>query len=210
MFTRLLADKTPVRPLTVLSFKLIWVGSFTACVAIFLNAHDLISLMFHDKPDILYRTDVARILIWCFLSICVIYIFSTLLTAGERLKAMNRIFIAGLVIDLTLNLLLIPEYKAMGAAIAALTTQTFVAVGMVWLCYRIFDIRSGWSGVVRLGIFSGGLLVVGQLVIMPLGVQWPVKFGGILFGGLILALFSGLLDWRAALKTISTSSSFLP
>ena len=202
MFTRLLAEKTPIRPLAVLSFKLIWVGGFTACVAVFCNSHDLIGLMFRNKPDIDYRTSVCNILIWCFLSICVIYIFSTLLTAGQRLKEMNRIFISGLVIDLTLNFLLIPPYKAIGAAMAALSTQTFVAAGMVWLCMRIYGLKPGWRGVGRLVLFSGGLLTISQGIMMTSIVAWPVKFAAILCAGAIMALFSGMLDWKAALKTI--------
>ena len=202
MFTRLLAEKTPIRPLAVLSFKLIWVGGFTACVAVFCNSHDLIGLMFRNKPDIDYRTSVCNILIWCFLSICVIYIFSTLLTAGQRLKEMNRIFISGLVIDLTLNFLLIPPYKAIGAAMAALSTQTFVAAGMVWLCMRIYGLKPGWRGVGRLVLFSGGLLTISQGIMMTSTVAWPVKFAAILCAGAIMALFSGMLDWKAALKTI--------
>jgi O-antigen/teichoic acid export membrane protein len=132
----------------------------------------------------------------------VIYIFSTLLTAGQRLKEMNRIFISGLVIDLTLNFLLIPPYKAIGAAMAALSTQTFVAAGMVWLCMRIYGLKPGWRGVGRLVLFSGGLLTISQGIMMTSTVAWPVKFAAILCAGAIMALFSGMLDWKAALKTI--------
>ena len=188
MFTRLIAKREPVWPLTLTGFQLIWVGSFTACVAIVCNSHDIIALMFPEKTDHLYRAAVCNILIWCFLAVCVTYIFSTLLTAGEYLKDMNRVFIAGLLLDLILDLTLIPHYHAWGAAIAALSTQSFVALGMVWLSYQKFDQRPRLANVVRLVLFSSLLLVVAFLLIQPSGWQWPVKFFAILFSGLLLSL----------------------
>lgn len=199
MFTRLIAKREPVWPLTLTGFQLIWVGSFTACVAIMSNSHDLIALMFPEKTDHFYRVEVCNVLIWCFLAVCVTYIFSTLLTAGEHLKAMNRIFVVGLLIDLVLDLTLIPHFQALGAAIAALSTQAFVALGMVWLSYQIFDQKPEVKNVVRLILFSGGLLVVALLLIQPSDWQWPVKFFAILFSGLVVSLITGMLDWRASL-----------
>jgi hypothetical protein len=54
----------------------------------------------------------------------------------------------------------------------------------------------------RLVLFSGGLLTISQGIMMTSTVAWPVKFAAILCAGAIMALFSGMLDWKAALKTI--------
>lgn len=202
MFTRLIARREPVWPLTLTGFQLIWVGSFTACVAIMSNSHDIIALMFPEKADHIYRVAVCNILIWCFLAVCVTYIFSTLLTAGEHLKAMNRIFVIGLVIDLVLDLLLIPRYQALGAAIAALSTQGFVALGMVWLSYQIFSQRPAVGNVVRLVLFSLLMLVIAMLVIQPAMWQWPVKFFIVLLSGLVVSIATGLLSFKGLLTAV--------
>jgi O-antigen/teichoic acid export membrane protein len=197
MFSRLLGEKKAVYPLASLSFKLIWVGSLTACVAIYLHRTDLITLMFPDKADIPYRAEVCGVLIWNFLAVCTTYIFSTLLTAGEQMKAMNRFFVAGLVLDLVLNFLLIPHYQAMGAAIASLSTQTFVSLGMIWLCIKIFAMRPSLNGVLRWGVFTGGLVAVAFLLIAPADWPWLYKFGAILLTGAAIGAATGnIADFR--------------
>ena len=197
MFSRILGEKKAVYPLASLSFKLIWVGSLTACVAIYLHRTDLITLMFPDKADIPYRAEVCGVLIWNFLAVCTTYIFSTLLTAGEQMKAMNRFFVAGLVLDLVLNFLLIPHYQAMGAAIASLSTQTFVSLGMIWLCIKIFAMRPSLNGVLRWAAFSGGLVAVAFLLIAPADWLWLYKFGAILLTGAAIGAATGnITDFR--------------
>lgn len=198
MFSKQLAAKTDIRPLTHLGFRLIWTGSFTACVAVTLHSYDLAALMFDaDGGDIAYRAAVSRILIWSFAAVCVTYIFSTLLTAGEQLRQMNRFFIGGIALDVALNFALVPTYKAIGSSVASVVTQGFVALGMVWLCYQAYHIRPTVRGIFQFAIFM--LLTVGLAV----GLQqhptlpWFWQFAGTLLGGGTVALLSGWISWRS-------------
>jgi O-antigen/teichoic acid export membrane protein len=197
MFSKQLAAKTDIRPLTHLGFRLIWTGSFTACVAVMLHSYPLAALMFDaDGSEIAYRTTVSRILIWSFAAVCITYIFSTLLTAGEQLRAMNRFFIGGIALDIALNLALVPTYKAIGSSVASVVTQGFVALGMVWLCYRVYEVRPTPRGVFQFVLFM--LLTVGVAV----GVQqyptlpWFWQFAGALVGGGASALVSGWVSLK--------------
>lgn len=191
MFSRQLAGGEDVRPLAALSFKWIWVGSWTACVAIFTYREEIAALMFDGKTDLAYRARVSGILIWNFLAVCTIYIFSTLLTAGGRTAAMNRFFVAGLVLDIVLNWLLIPSYKAEGAAIASLSTQTFVALGMVVLSIFYYQTKPAWAGAVRWALFTILLGAAAWGMYHWWAAAWWMRWAATIVSGGFLGLVTG-------------------
>lgn len=205
MFARLLRERLPVEPLANTGFRLIWTGSWTAAVAIFSYRVELMEWMFSGKTDVAYRAGVSGILIWCFVAVCTTYIFSTLLTADERLKEMNRFFAIGIGIDLGLNLWLIPAFQAYGAAIAALSTQVFVALGMVVLCLRHYRFKADAGLLLRWAIFSGGvwLWVVFGLPQMPFG--WLAQFAAAIGFGGVWALLTGWVQVKKLLAQNLTS-----
>jgi O-antigen/teichoic acid export membrane protein len=207
MFSRQLAAGSDVRPLTQLSFRLIWAGSITACVSIFFHRFDIIALMFNGKADIAYRSDVCGVLIWSFVAICVTYIFSTLLTAGAKMRSMNQIFLAGLCLDLIMDFALIPTQKAMGAAHAALATQVFVALGMVCLCYKYYQIRFTLDGLVRIAVFTSGITIIAWYLSTVVGMAWSMQFTSTLVIGLLLAFITGLVDIRPVLELLKKNQA---
>ncbi len=189
MFARLLRhhpDGSTVRPLAAMSFKMIWAGSLTLVAAVFFARQPLVEVMMPLKAT-LYRWEVLGILIWTFVPVSVTYIFSTLLTAHERLMQMNRFFIAGLVLDVVLNLLLIPHWKAAGSAVATLSTQLFIAVAMVWLCVRTFHFRPSQRGLAQTLGFAVWILLADWLIFEKTGLDWKGQFG--------LALVAGALGF---------------
>ena len=191
MFARLLRphpDGSTVRPLVSLSFKMIWAGSLTLVTAVFCARQPLIELMMPLKATP-YRWEVLGILIWTFVPVSVTYIFSTLLTAHERLMQMNRFFIAGLVLDVALNLALVPHWKAMGSAVATLSTQIFIAAAMVWLCVRTFRFRPSRRGLAQTFGFAGWILLADWLIFERTDWPWVAQVS--------LALSAGTLGFLA-------------
>lgn len=198
MFARQLKSGESVRPLTSLSFKLIWAGSVTLAAAIFFAREDLLRLMMPARAST-YRFEVLGLLIWAFVPVSVTYIFSTLLTARERMMQMNRFFLVGIVLDLALNLLLIPRWQALGSAAAAVATQVFIAGAMLWLCVREFDFRPSLRGLVRMLGFAGAILLFDGLLFGYSGLHWAVNFGLALSAGLA-GLFLFKLFGKSAWK----------
>jgi O-antigen/teichoic acid export membrane protein len=188
MFARMLAERTPTRPLVSLSFWVIWVGGWSLCVAVWACRADLVAVMFSEKIDLAYRAEVLGVLIWAFAATCVTYIFSTLLTADERLMAMNRFFVVGVLIDVALNFLLVPRYAAVGSAWAAVTTQSFVALSMVGLSVQTYGFRASVSGAAKWLIFTGLMPLVGCFFLQKNDLAWWAGFGGVLLAGGVLAL----------------------
>jgi O-antigen/teichoic acid export membrane protein len=195
MFARLLGRGEPVRPLVSLSFKLIWAGSVTLAAAVCFGRRELIELMMPERASA-YRWDTLGVLIWTFVPVSSTYIFATLLTAGQRLRQMNRFFIAAIVLDVALNLALVPRFQALGSAVVTLSTQTFIALCMIGLAARHFDLRSGTAGVARIAGF--GLLVVAAdwLIFEWAALPWPWDFAAALGAGPVFMVLLGMVDLR--------------
>ena len=190
MFARLLKTREEIRALVSVSFKLIWAGSITLAALVFFARADLIQLMMPSRASA-YRWDTLGMLIWTFVPVSATYIFSTLLTADERLMQMNRFFLAGIALDVSLNLWLIPRYQALGSALATCCTQAFIAVAMMGLCLRYFQLRPSLRGLAQTLGFAGAVLCADWFIFSGPAFSLRVK--------LVLALgvaFSGVLIFR--------------
>jgi O-antigen/teichoic acid export membrane protein len=94
-----------------------------------------------------------------FVFISLSYIYGTLLTANHNLKQLNLLAGATVVLNISLNLLLIPAFKAYGAAIASIASQAFYAIGQVILAHRLIRLDLGVSVFGRLLLY--GLIILG-------------------------------------------------
>ena len=76
---------------------------------------------------------------------------------------------AAAIVNVALNLALIPAYGRMGAAIAMVTAYTLLFVGMAWRAQRVFPVAYQWRRVATLGVAAVGLTILGKLLDVPLG-----------------------------------------
>ena len=81
---------------------------------------------------------VFRVVIFGFIPISLTYIFGTLLTAGGYLRQLNIFAATSLVLNVVVNLLLIPRLGAVGSAWASLAAQSFMALAQLVLAIRLF------------------------------------------------------------------------
>lgn len=84
-----------------------------------------------------YYAQIFGWLMFSFIGISSVYVFGTLLTANGSLKALNLIAVSGVLINIVLNFMLIPQYQAMGATIATVFTQSLVALVHYIVAWRI-------------------------------------------------------------------------
>jgi O-antigen/teichoic acid export membrane protein len=77
---------------------------------------------------------------------------------------------AAALLNVALNLALIPPYGRMGAAIATVAAYTLLFVGMAWRAQAVFPVPYQWRRVATLGVAAVGLTVLGKLLDAPLGV----------------------------------------
>jgi O-antigen/teichoic acid export membrane protein len=107
-----------------------------AIAGIFFSA-DIMHLLYKGSRTEAEYTVVFAWLIASFPSWCLMYVYSTLLTANGSLKTLNIIAFAGVVTNLCLNFYLIPRQEAVGGAITSFVTQTSLAIAFMIFASRI-------------------------------------------------------------------------
>lgn len=205
MFARLLKDQRPIAPLTRLGITTLWAGSVSLAASIWWFATPIMEALYTNGDA--YSGSIVRWLMLTFVPMAGTYVYGSLLTANGHLRSMNWIFVVGIILNLTLNLILIPRMEALGAAIATFTTQGLVFVAQVLLAVRLLDVRWAPHLLAQLLLFAGLSTLVAwgwsnYLTHWP----WSVKFLASVCSSGILAFLLRLLDlssWLAWLKPSS-------
>ena len=182
IFSRMIKKKENIESLTQISFLLLIVPSAIVTICCIFYRSEIMDLLY--RSHIHTSADILAVLMIGYLGISTSYIFGTLLTANNNLKELNLIAAAGVIINIVLNLILIPHYMALGSAIASMITQFLAAIAQVILVYRKFNFTANLSLLIRLIIFFT-LLILSGLLVSSLEISW--YFGIVIFG------FSGLL-----------------
>jgi O-antigen/teichoic acid export membrane protein len=74
------------------------------------------------------------------------------------------------VLNIVLNLTLIPPYGRMGAAIATVASYTLLFIAMAWRAHTVFPVPYQWRRVVTVAAAAVALTVAGKVLDAPLGV----------------------------------------
>lgn len=132
LFGRMLAEKQDVQPIIKLCVNILLPVSFTIAIAAAFFGKPIMHMLYVNATD--YDGKVFAWQMAAFPAFCMMYVYSTLLTANGNLKLLNVIAFSGVVINLSLNFSLIPHYMALGAAFTAFITQTVLAI-----CFILFS-----------------------------------------------------------------------
>ncbi len=185
-----------------LALRLIWCLTVPVAVSCFFFSEELM-LWLYPRTATPYYGQVLMFTILVLVPFSGTYIISTLLTANGSLKRMNGLFALGIVLNVGLNLLLIPAYKAVGTALAALATQTLVFAGHLLLGKTILQLKppsGGW----RWGQLFAFFLLVTALAAAsyyaPIPFHWLLRFSMSCLLGLMLALVLGLFKVASLMK----------
>lgn len=161
MFSRMIKRGDDVAGLTGLAFRLMLAASLAVAVLGSVFATDIMQLRYAEHTD--RSAPAFAVLIWCFVAVSTTYVFGTLLTAAGDLKALNWMAAAGMLLNIGLNLALIPRWQALGAAWASLITQGLMALAQVLIARRRFGLELSFSALGRALLYLTGLLVLAAL-----------------------------------------------
>jgi O-antigen/teichoic acid export membrane protein len=161
IFSRMLKQKDSISQLTQFSFLLIIIPSLAFAVSSVFYSENIIGLLYHSHLD--QSSEIFSILILGLISICSTYIFGTLLTANGSLKQLNIMAASGMLLNIVLNFILIPYYKAFGSAISSLVTQTVTATAQIIIATKIFRFKVNYKLLILLPVFTGFTILFGYL-----------------------------------------------
>src|SRR5262249_34856569 len=127
------------------------------------------------------------------------YIFGTLLTANGNLRQLNLMAIFGIIINLVLNLILIPQYKALGSAISSLTTQFVTALAQVFIARNIFNFKTNYRLIIALVFFIFGVVCINYLS-LHLSSEWMLNFSVMVACSGLWAFVTGMLNIKSVFR----------
>ena len=191
MFSRMLQNNEAIGPLLKLSFSLLIIPAITLVIVSQFYGEELMHLLYNEHVDISSRIFIR--LIFAFLFIATTYIFGTLLTANGSLRQLNILAGITVVVNIALNLILIPRFKAEGAAVASIASQGFYAISQVFLARYIFKLNTDYSNIFKLLALSAALILCG-IIIQNMGISW-------IFGFLSLSILGTLFSWSLKILT---------
>jgi len=182
-FGRMLAQREDVQPIVRLAVNMLLPASFTVAVASIFFGNSIMHLLYTAATN--NDKYVFGWLMASFPGWCMIYVYSTLLTANGNLRLLNKIAFAAVVLNLSLNFYLIPHYSATGAAITAFVTETCLAVAFIITCAKMFGLPKD----IRWMLSHAGFLLFTILLaygITSLHFLWLLQFA--LFGVICVVL----------------------
>ena len=126
LFSKMLKDKEDVSQIIKTSFSLLFFFSVTASILLCFFRFPILELLYNKH--ISESAAVFNILIFCLIPFSMSYLFGTLLTAHGDMKALNIVALAGIFVNIAVNVVLIPRLHATGAATASLATQSVTSL----------------------------------------------------------------------------------
>ena len=172
---------------TRMVFSMMMVFSVMAAVLCYFMADPLMDLLYRNNPA--EYTPVFKILVFGIIPISITYVFGTLLTAAGRLRQLNILAACTLLINVAVNLLLIPLLGAVGSAWASLAAQSFMALTQLVAALRIFNLRPSWGYILKLLSFT--LVIIGCNLV-SIGSMW-VRLGLAAVLGGAVSMLLGLI-----------------
>lgn len=139
MFSRMIGRKEDLAPLLKESFRVVLIVATLFPLLCAFYAPEIYAILY--KTNISEGKNLFALLMLNFVPMAFGYIFGTLLTAKGDLKLLNVISLFGLVLNVAINFVLIPEYGVMGASIATILTQSLVTLSTFYFSLKYFSLR---------------------------------------------------------------------
>jgi O-antigen/teichoic acid export membrane protein len=191
LFAKLIKTKVKVENLVRLSFSILFVLSVTISAAAFAYDYEVINLLYDH--NIIESARLFPVLMGCFIAISTTYVFGTLLTANGNLRQLNYLAFCGMILNLFLNLVLIPRHGAYGSAWASLVTQSLMAVLQVILCIVYFKFAIKYRFLVKLILFAAGVFLSAHFT-SSLNMHWIFNLTMLILSSVVLATLLRLLN----------------
>ncbi|GAA3929400.1 oligosaccharide flippase family protein [Hymenobacter algoricola] len=176
--------------------ELLWFGQrivtiplLFVCAFVLFRGEVLFWQFTHSSPaELGHMTTALKILFVNVLVHAFFAIYSTLLTSTSQEKAVSWLVALSIGLNVGLNVLLLPRYGAVAAALNTLLCAVFVSVGYLVLVQRRAGVQVPWALLARLGLAFGMLCATFWGLRLLLN-HWLLEAvgGGLVFVGILFA-----------------------
>ena len=193
------ANRTQINDITLMVFSIRAMFSVTLAVTCSFLDTEIMDLMYTQHVDESAR--VFRILIFGIVPISMTYIFGTLLTANGNLLQLNILAASTLILNILINILLIPRIAAVGSAWASLAAQSFMALTQMLIAMRIFSMRPTLGYICRIVLFVVAIIAA-NLLCSRCRLPWGWQIASVLSLALALAFALKLVNIKEMVTTV--------
>ena len=170
--------------------------SVTLTVGVVFYRNEIMGALYREATA--YSGLVLANLMVSFVAVSCTYIYGALLNANGSLMKMNRIFIVAILMNIGLNVWLIPTQKAWGATVSTCLTQFFVAGAQIFLAKKELGLATDGGWALRLLGYVAVVALLGyEVSAIHYSLGWVFGFGLCLMSGAVLTLVFGLVSWRS-------------
>ncbi len=194
IFSRMIKLRQSVEEMVSLSVSLLVIPAFVVAICCYFYSYDLMDMLY-SGDHITESAAVFRILMTCFIPISTTYIFGTLLTANGNLKQLNLMASTGMILNILMNLVLIPKFSALGAAISSIVTQVFTALAQIWMVQRAFRFKVNIPFLLKSLVFFISCILLSMFV-LRLEIPWIYRFIISASACFLMAFMLGLIRIR--------------
>jgi O-antigen/teichoic acid export membrane protein len=166
IFAKLIYDKAKLKQIVEFSAPILLIPACIIVFILFVYRNQVMQLLYHNHIE--SSVTIFSILILSFIPISASYIYGTLLTANGNIKAINIIAFAGVIVNIGLNIVLIPVFQAKGSAIANLATQLVTCLAQLVLAQRLFKLKI----IYKRTLFFIVIMIIVGLIISNLLIYW--------------------------------------
>jgi O-antigen/teichoic acid export membrane protein len=199
LFARMIKEKESIGQIVRLGFTLLIILSATVAIGSHFYSYEIMDLMYTAHVE--ESTAVFRILILGFMGVSTSYIFGTLLTANGNLKLLNIVAACGMILNLLINIILVPRFLAVGSAWASLVTQMSMAIIQTIIAIRIFKFKTDIKFVLAVTAFLAGVVII-NLISRTLFENWILNFMIMVVGSIGIALILKLLNIKGFIEIL--------
>lgn len=196
IFSRMLKQGEQITSLLGFSVRLLFAASIVFSLVCIVYRDSIMELLYVNHTA--ESSAIFATLMVCFVFVSISYIFGTLLTANGSLYILNIIALVGVVVNVVLNVVLIPRHFALGAAVASLITQALVSLLQLGVAIKIFKLRVKKAEVIKfLSLF--GVTYLAYFTVNQFSVHWVI--------GVVMVLIVSTIT-AFAVKLVSVKNLF--
>jgi O-antigen/teichoic acid export membrane protein len=196
IFSRTIHLKQRIDGLLELSALLLIVPSLSVIAPAILYRQELFGILYKEYIEL--SANSFAILTVSFLGMCISYTFGALLTANGNLKQLNIMAGTAVILNISLNLILVPRYKVIGASMANALSQVFTIIVHIVLTTRIFHLKFNYKIPIKLIAYIA-FLILAALVVKKTDVHWLLGSAILFTTSFAMALTIGLISPKGIL-----------
>lgn len=177
--------------------------SLIVCFGSWFYRENLMALFYGAKSS-RELANIFGVLMFSAPLIVVYYVFSTVLTANNNLKILNIISAIGLVFNILLNMIIIPNYGALGAAITSFLTFLIIGLAEIYFYHRYFKSRDHLKIWLKVLLFGFLLTLLGNFIAY-ININEVVNFSLFIIIAILIALGLKLFDYKTFKRMLNVT-----